>query len=564
MVYDTVNKPSAADVGALAVGAKAADSDLLDGYNSSSGITANTIALRDGSADLHCRLLRSNYGMQTSVPVATAGLAFRVSTTDNYIRTMDKASAQGWLDLATSYLGISDKAADSNLLDGLDSSVFLRSNTSDVFSGGLLTIEADSTALIENTGSQVGGLEIKQNTAGKDAMMQFHIAGDYACHFGLDATTNKMSVGGYSMGANNYALYHEGNKPTAADVGALASGANAVSATKLATARTISLGGDCSGSVTFDGSANATITAVVNNDSHTHATQYLGLTAKAADTTLCDGLVVSPPANVNNVANQVVTTNANGYLNVGWLNTVSGSATGTPTRIYCSQDAYLRYYTPAQLAPYILNQGSTKNSHTHTAADVGALAVGANAVSASKLATARTISLGGDCSGSASFDGSANVTITAVVNNDSHTHATQYLGLTAKAADSQKLDGIDSTGFVKSNKVVAFSEDLANSASTISTWEHTFTLPAGVAYDGTWMVHAWIAYGAGSYHVYSSTVLESDWPINASQSYSRSCVFGGSTSGSSSYFVRTNTNEMRVDYTDTAFDYMRVYFTKIL
>ncbi|MDD2779488.1 MAG: hypothetical protein PHG93_04620 [Candidatus Methanomethylophilaceae archaeon] len=45
-------------------------------------------------------------------------------------------------------------------------------------------------------------------------------------------------------------------------------------------------------------------------------------------------------------ANTVVRTDGNGYLNVGWINTVSGSASGTPTRIYCSQDAYLRYYAP--------------------------------------------------------------------------------------------------------------------------------------------------------------------------------------------------------------------------
>ena len=41
---------------------------------------------------------------------------------------------------------------------------------------------------------------------------------------------------------------------------------------------------------------------------------------------------------------------------------------------------------------------------------------------ATRLATARTISLGGDVSGSASFDGSANVTITAAVADDSHNH----------------------------------------------------------------------------------------------------------------------------------------------
>ena len=45
-----------------------------------------------------------------------------------------------------------------------------------------------------------------------------------------------------------------------------------------------------------------------------------------------------------------------------------------------------------------------------------------NADTASALATARNISLGGDVSGSASFDGSADITITATVADDSHNH----------------------------------------------------------------------------------------------------------------------------------------------
>ena len=74
-----------------------------------------------------------------------------------------------------------------------------------------------------------------------------------------------------------------------------------------------------------------------------------------------------------------------------------------------------------------------------------------NAATATKLATSRTIGLSGDVTGSASFDGSANVTITATVANDSHTHDTRYytetesdarfLGISAKAADSNLLDG---------------------------------------------------------------------------------------------------------------------------
>lgn len=45
-----------------------------------------------------------------------------------------------------------------------------------------------------------------------------------------------------------------------------------------------------------------------------------------------------------------------------------------------------------------------------------------NSATATKLATARTITLSGDVSGSASFDGNANITITAAVADDSHAH----------------------------------------------------------------------------------------------------------------------------------------------
>ena len=52
----------------------------------------------------------------------------------------------------------------------------------------------------------------------------------------------------------------------------------------------------------------------------------------------------------------------------------------------------------------------------------GSSTAGGAATSAVKLATARTIGLSGDVSGSASFDGSGNVTISATVADDSHNH----------------------------------------------------------------------------------------------------------------------------------------------
>ena len=86
-------------------------------------------------------------------------------------------------------------------------------------------------------------------------------------------------------------------------------------------------------------------------------------------------------------------------------------------------------------------------SHSHAIGDVtglqatfdGKLGASANAVSASKLATARTISLAGDLSGSVSFNGTANVTLTAAVADDSHAHVIANVdglqaGLDAKAS----------------------------------------------------------------------------------------------------------------------------------
>ena len=53
-------------------------------------------------------------------------------------------------------------------------------------------------------------------------------------------------------------------------------------ADKWTTARTLSLSGDASGSVSWDGSANATLSVAVNNDSHTHA--FNNLTGKVSGT----------------------------------------------------------------------------------------------------------------------------------------------------------------------------------------------------------------------------------------------------------------------------------------
>lgn len=68
--------------------------------------------------------------------------------------------------------------------------------------------------------------------------------------------------------------------------------------------------------------------------------------ANGGNATTVGGLAVHTDR--NNEANKIVRTDANGYIQAGWINTLSGdNGTSALTRIYASDDGYIRYYTPA-------------------------------------------------------------------------------------------------------------------------------------------------------------------------------------------------------------------------
>jgi len=64
------------------------------------------------------------------------------------------------------------------------------------------------------------------------------------------------------------------------------------------------------------------------------------------DADLLDGYHLST---TRNAANTVPVRDANGYLQLGWINTTSGATTSTINKIYASYDDYVRYVTPATL-----------------------------------------------------------------------------------------------------------------------------------------------------------------------------------------------------------------------
>lgn len=99
---------------------------------------------------------------------------------------------------------------------------------------------------------------------------------------------------------------------------------NASTATTLQTARTISLTGDVSGSVSFNGSSDVSITATVADNSHNHNT-LTGLTASIAELNYNGGATSNIQSQINGV-NSLISS-----LNSSKANISSPSFTGIPT-----------------------------------------------------------------------------------------------------------------------------------------------------------------------------------------------------------------------------------------
>ena len=145
-------------------------------------------------------------------------------------------------------------------LDSIDSGSFLRSDADDAVTNYNHKIQYYSNSAINTGTGNQASLECFNATIGNDAFMSFHVASDFALYFGLDGGTNKLSVGGWSMGANSYAIYHEGNNPTFSQLGITASNINAlgINATTLDSIDSGSFlrsdaADTCSGSISFTG-----------------------------------------------------------------------------------------------------------------------------------------------------------------------------------------------------------------------------------------------------------------------------------------------------------------------
>ena len=166
-------------------------------------------------------------------------------------------------------------------------------------------------------------------------------------------------------------------------------------------------------------------------------------------TTYISGLVVTNPTSSDNISD--------GDNHIRLLKStvkatfpnLTGAVTGTQGAINTAVST-ANAATNANTASAIVKRDSSGNfsAGTVTAALTGN--VNGNAATATALATSRSIALAGDLSGSANFNGTSNISISAVVADDSHNHVIGNIDglstqLAAKAPVSTTLT--TSTGF---------------------------------------------------------------------------------------------------------------------
>ena len=337
--------------------------------------------------------------------------------------------------------------------------------------------------------------------------------GDYVASLvqGTGVTvTNNSGEGATPTIAIGQAVGTSASVTFAAVTGALVGNAN--TASELQTARTISLTGDVTGSVSFSGSADASITATIAANSVALGTDTTG--NYVSGVSQGTGVTVSHTPGEGSTATiaigQDVATNASvsfakvtttGDVVVGGDLTVNGTTTTLNTENLTVEDNIIVLNSNVSGSPTVnagieIERGDSANvvlrwnessdsweitedgsvykniatgqdvetSSSVTFAAVTGPLIG-NASTASALQTARAISLSGDLSGSVSFSGSTDVTISAVIQPDSVALGTDTTGNYVSGVSQGTGVTVTHTPGEGSTATIAIGQSVATNAS---------------------------------------------------------------------------------------------------
>ena len=431
-------------------------------------------------------------------------------------------------------LNLSVTGGDADTLDTLNSTQFLRSDTSDTMSGTLTAnfFAGNGSALIALNANNITTGTLSNDrlpaTLTKDISGNAATATNAASAGNADTLDSLNStqflrsdqsdsmtgtltatalVGNGSGLTNLNASSITGGTISAARLPSTMSGifnGNADTASRWENARTINLTGDASGSVSIDGSSDVTLTVSVSDAAtaanaltlgNLNSTQFLrsdqsdsisgtltatafggngsALTALNASN-ISTGTISNDrlPATItkNISGNAATATNANNldnlnstqFLRSDQSDTMSGTLTATA---FSGNGSNLTSLNATNITSGTISDSILPNSMSSN--------ITGNADTATRWASSRTITLAGDTTGSVSLNGSADVTLSVTIKDDSHNHTIANIDGLQTALDGKASS---TNNFVTSNSVTeiitlsqASYDSLVSSGSVVST-----------------------------------------------------------------------------------------------
>lgn len=286
---------------------------------------------------------------------------------------------------------------------------------------------------------------------------------------------------------------------------------NSATTTALQTSRIISLGGELSGSASFDGTSNITITASVDSQSSVNS---IAGTLNEVDVSASVGdITISLPStiNANTTGNAATASNLETSRVIQLSGDVSGSVTfdGSasvdisttiqPNSVALGTDTSGNYVsTVSGTASQITVSGEGTEGREVTLSLPSEINVNTsgNASTATRFLNARVIELAGDISGSASFDGSASVSISATVQPNSvslgeDTTGNYVAGISAGTGITVDGSGSEGSTVTISNSGVLSLTGTGNEISvSASNGDPIISLPSTVIFPGTVTLNA--------------------------------------------------------------------------
>jgi hypothetical protein len=246
----------------------------------SPNISLNLSGVVQGSANVTLTELAS--GSLNLAVTANNSIVLGTHTSGNYTRSISAGSGisvTGGNTAGGNAVIASTDSFDSVLARGASTSRTVTFNgpinantmttTGSVVIGGDLTVSGNTTIVNTETVTIADNIILlNSNETGsptQNAGFEVERGNLSNVSFVWNESLNRFSTEGNALQATTFYGELSGNASTAT---------SATTASRLGTARTISLSGDATGSVAFDGSSNVTLTVAVDDDSHTHDLRY--------------------------------------------------------------------------------------------------------------------------------------------------------------------------------------------------------------------------------------------------------------------------------------------------